>query len=112
MIKAKIKETEFGIGDKIRVIQRVEESGKSREASFEGMVIAIRGRDAGKTFMVRKIAEGGIGVERIFPFDLPSITKITVVKKGVSGVRRAKLYYTRKKSPSEIEKIYKRAHTR
>lgn len=113
-LKIKIKETEFGVGDKIRVVQRIKDgnlpaqAGKFREAVFEGMVIGIRGREPGKTFLVRKIAEGGIGVERIFPVNLPSIDKIVVVKKGTSGVRRAKLYYTRKQSPTEIEMIYKR----
>lgn len=113
-LKIKIKETEFGVGDKIRVVQRIKESdsGKFREASFEGMVIAIRGRDPGKTFVVRKIAEGGVGVERIFPVNLPTIDRIILVKRGVEGVRRAKLYYTRSKAPTEVEMIYKRASIR
>ena len=108
-VLAKIKDTEFGVGDRIRVIQRIKDGDKSREASFEGMVISIKGRGISKTFMVRKIAEGNIGVERIFPFEMPSIDRIIVVKRGVEGVRRAKLYYTRTKSPTEIEMIFKRA---
>lgn len=108
-LKITLKEVEFGVGDKIRVVQKIKEEDKSREASFEGMVIAIRGREPGKTFVVRKIAEGGVGVERIFPVELPSIDRIVVVKKGTAGVRRAKLYYTRTKSPTEIEMIFKRA---
>lgn len=106
---AKIKDTEFGIGDRIRVHQRVKDGDKTREAIFEGMVLGISGRDAGKTFTVRKIGEAGIGIEKIFPFELPSIDKITVVKRGVEGSRRAKLYYTRTKSPTEIDLIYRRA---
>ena len=107
---ATIKEVTFGVGDKIRVVQRVPEAdGKFREASFEGMVIKIKGRDNGKTFTVRKIADGNVGVERIFPFGLPSLDKIVVVKRGVEGVKRAKLYYTRHKSPTEIDQIYKKA---
>jgi large subunit ribosomal protein L19 len=109
-LKISIKETEFGVGDKVRVIQRIKEAdGKSREAFFEGMVIGIKGRAPGKTFTVRKIAEGNVGVERIFPINLPSIEKIVVVKRGVEGVRRAKLYYTREKSPTEIEMIFKKS---
>lgn len=50
-----------------------------------------------------------MGVERIFPVNLPSIDRIVVVKKGTAGVKRAKLYYTRTKSPTEIEEIFKRA---
>jgi large subunit ribosomal protein L19 len=109
-LKITIKEVEFGVGDKIRVVQKIKEAdGKSREAFFDGMVLKIKGRNPGKTFTVRKIAEGNIGVERIFPIGLPSIERIEVIKKGTSGVRRAKLYYTREKSPTEIEMIYKRA---
>ncbi len=109
-LKISHKEVEFGVGDKIRVVQKIKEAdGKSREAFFEGMVIGIKGRSPGKTFTVRKIAEGNIGVERIFPLDLPSLEKIVVVKHGVEGVRRAKLYYTRTKSPTEIDMIFKKA---
>lgn len=109
-LTATIKDTNFGVGDKIRVVQRVPEAdGKFRESIFEGMVIKIKGRDAGKTFTVRKIADGNIGVERIFPLLMPSIDKIVVVKRGVEGVKRAKLYYTRHKSPTEIDMIFKKA---
>ena len=111
-LKTELKGIKFGIGDTIRVIQRIKEGEKSREAYFEGMVIAIKGRDPGKTFTVRKIAEGNIGVERIFPFGLPSIDRIVLVKEGMRGVRRAKLYFTRKKAPTEVEMIHKKAAVR
>ncbi|MFI5241304.1 MAG: 50S ribosomal protein L19, partial [Microgenomates group bacterium] len=100
------------IGDRIRVHQRVKDGDKSRESIFEGMVLSIKGRGDGKTFIVRKIGEAGIGIEKIFPFLLPSIEKIVVVKRGVEGSRRAKLYYTRTKSPTEIDMIYKRTASR
>ena len=109
---AKIKDVEFGVGDRIRVHQRIKDGDKSREAIFEGMVMGIKGRDNGKTFMVRRIGEANIGIEKIFPLTLPSIEKITVVKRGVEGVRRAKLYYTRKKAPTEIEAIFKKSAKR
>jgi large subunit ribosomal protein L19 len=112
-LRIKIKDIEFGVGDKIRVVQKIKEAdGKSRESFFEGMVIGIKGREPGKTFTVRKIAEGGIGVERIFPVNLPSLDRIAVIKHGTSGVKRAKLYYTRTKSPTEVEMIFKRAASR
>lgn len=98
------KEVNFGIGDKIRVIQKI----KSRQAIFEGIVIAIKGREENQSFTVRKIGIQKIGIERIFPVNLPSIEKIEVIKKGTAGVRRAKLYYIRGKSSKEIEKIYSR----
>jgi large subunit ribosomal protein L19 len=117
-LKITFKEVEFGVGDKIRVVQKIKDEdsssagGKFREASFEGMVIKIKGRNPGKTLTIRKIAEGGIGVERIFPLNLPSIDRILVVKRGVEGVRRAKLYYTRTKPPTEVEMIFKKASRR
>jgi large subunit ribosomal protein L19 len=117
-LKITIKDTEFGVGDKVRVVQKIKEGaasaegGRSREAIFEGIVIAIRGRDPGKTFIVRRIGEGGVGIERIFPVRLPTIDRVSVVKRGVEGVRKAKLYYTRKKAPTEVEMIFKKAAVR
>jgi large subunit ribosomal protein L19 len=111
-LKITLKDVEFGVGDRVRVVQKIKEEDKSREAIFEGMVIGIRGRDPGKTFVVRRVGEGGIGIERIFPVNLPSIDKIIVVKRGIEGVKRAKLYYTRNKAPTEVEMIFKRAAIR
>lgn len=108
-LKISIKDVEFGVGDRIRVVQRIKDGDRNREAIFEGMVIAIKGREPGKTFLVRRIGEAGIGVERIFPVNLPTIDKIIVVKRGVEGVKRSKLYFTRMKSPTEIEMIFKKA---
>lgn len=106
------KETNFGVGDVIRVHQRLTESGsdKSRIQIFEGTVIAIRGRDAGKSVVVRRIGAQNIGMEMIFPLMAPTIEKIEVSRSGVKGSRHAKLYFTREKSRREIEKIYSRTH--
>ena len=111
-MKTTFKDVEFGIGDRVRVVQKIKEGGKSREAIFEGMVIGIKGRNPGKTFMVRRIGEAGIGIERIFPLNLPTIDKVIVVKRGIEGVKRAKLYYTREKAPTEVEMIFKKAAIR
>lgn len=111
-LKTTFKDVEFGVGDRVRVVQKISEGGKSREAIFEGMVIGIKGREPGKTFLVRRIGEAGIGIERIFPLNLPTIDKVTVVKRGIEGVKRAKLYYTREKAPTEVEMIFKKASVR
>ena len=111
-LKITLKEVEFGVGDRVRVVQKISEGDKSREAIFEGMVIGIKGREPGKTFMVRRIGEAGIGIERIFPVNLPTIDKVIVVKRGIEGVKRAKLYYTREKAPTEVEMIFKKAAIR
>lgn len=82
-------------GYTVRVYQKVKEGGKERIQPFEGLVIAKKhGQSINATFTVRKISEG-IGVERIFPLHSPTIEKIEVLKK--SKVRRAKLYYMRKR---------------
>ena len=86
---------EFRSGDTISVGYRVIEGSRSRIQSFDGVVIKISsGHGLDKTFTVRKIS-GGIGVERIFPFHSPNIKSIKVLKTG--KVRRAKLYYLRRR---------------
>jgi large subunit ribosomal protein L19 len=111
-LKITLKDVEFGVGDRVRVVQRISEGGKAREATFEGMVIGIRGRNPGKTFVVRRIGEAGVGIERIFPLGLPTIDRVIVVKRGIEGVKRAKLYYTREKAPTEVDMIFKKAAIR
>src|SRR3989339_294669 len=111
-LRIKHKEIEFGIGDRIKVFQKIKEGEKTRVAFFDGMVLAIKGETGRKMFTVRRIGEAAIGIEKIFPVDLPTIEKIEIVKKGTRGVKRAKLYYTREKSTKEIDKIYSRSNKR
>lgn len=108
-LNAKFKEEIFSIGDLIRVVQIIKEGDKKREQTFEGIVIAIKGGSGEKMFTVRKVGAQKIGIERIFPINSPSIKDVKVVKKGLRGVRRAKLYYIREKSKKEIERIYTRS---
>jgi len=84
---------EFSVGDTIKVSQTVKEGDKTRTQAFQGIVIAIRGDGEGKNYIVRKMAVGGVGVEKIFPVKTPTVTGIEIIKKG--KVRRAKLYYLR-----------------
>ena len=111
-LTAQHKDTTFGVGDKVKVFQKIKEGDKTRSHAFEGMVIGIKGRGENKSFTVRKIGVGQIGIERIYPIFAPTIEKIEVKRKGTRGVRRAKLYYTRDKPKREIEKIYSRATSR
>lgn len=85
----------FKTGDHIRVHVRVIEGDKERIQPYEGDVINIRGAGLNKTFTVRKIASG-VGVERIFSFNSPKISKIEIIREG--KVRRAKLFYLRELS--------------
>ena len=105
-------ETEFGVGDRIKVHQKIKEGEKDRTQIFEGMGIALKNRREGKTVTLRRIGAGNIGIERIFPLTSPLLEKIEVVKRGTRGVRHAKLYFTREKSPREIAEIYARALSR
>jgi large subunit ribosomal protein L19 len=88
-------------GDMVRVWQKIpEEKGKFRLQAFEGLVISHKhGREAGATFTVRKVIDG-IGVERIFPLYSPMIDEVELVRR--SRVRRAKLYFIRRKAAKEI----------
>lgn len=85
---------EFKVGDTLRVYSKIQEEGKTRIQVFEGIVIRIKGSGLRRTFAVRRISYGE-GVEKIFPLHSPSVDSIKVVRK--SKVRRAKLYYLRKK---------------
>ena len=84
----------FRVGDTVRLFVRIQEDEKSRIQPFEGVVIARRGGSVRQTFTVRRISFGE-GVERTFMLHSPLIEKILLVKRGT--VRRAKLYYLRKK---------------
>lgn len=111
-IVATHKESTFGIGDTVRVAQKINEGSKTRTQIFEGMVISISGHGAGKSFTVRRIGSAQVGIEKIFPIQTPTIEEVKVVKKGGRGARKAKLYFTRSKSAKEIGKIYSRTNRR
>ncbi|HXV67718.1 MAG TPA: 50S ribosomal protein L19 [Nitrospira sp.] len=84
----------FTIGDTVRVHVKVVEGEKERIQVYEGTVIARKGTLNTETFTVRKVSYG-VGVERIFPVHSPIVSKVDVVRQG--HVRRAKLYYLRRK---------------
>ena len=87
--------TNIKIGDLIKITQTLKENDKEKLQFFEGRVISIRGREPNKMFTVRKIGADNVGVEKIFPVLLPSLTKIEL-KKSIPA-KRAKLYFLRTK---------------
>lgn len=80
-------------GDAVVVSIKVKEGEKERLQSFKGVVIRLQGRGHSRSFTVRKMAAGNVGVERTFPFSSPSLESIKRLSSG--HVRRAKLYYLR-----------------
>jgi len=98
-----ILNTEIQIGDTVKIHHKVKEGLKERIQIFEGILISIRGREINKSFTVRRIASANIGVERIWPVYSPSIVKVEVKRRGL--VRRAKLYYLRKRLGKEATRV-------
>jgi len=86
---------EFAPGDTVIVSVNVVEGSRKRVQAYEGVVIAKRNRGLNSGFIVRKISSGE-GVERTFQTYSPLIASIEVKRRG--DVRRAKLYYLRKRS--------------
>ena len=89
---AKNEVPNFAAGDSITVYYEIKEGEKKRTQFFKGVVIQRRGSGASETFTIRKMS-GTVGVERIFPINLPAIQKIEINKKG--SVRRARIFYFR-----------------
>ena len=85
---------DFVVGDNVKVHYRITEGNRERIQVFQGDVIRRQGAGARETFTVRKISFN-VGVERTFPVHSPKIERIEIASRG--QVRRAKLYYIRKK---------------
>lgn len=96
-------------GDTVNVFIKVKEGEKERTQTFKGVVIRIQGRGHTRSFTVRKIAAGGVGVERTFPFASPVLDGVERLSTG--KVRRSRLFYLRslsgKKARIESELIAK-----
>lgn len=86
-------------GMTVKVFQKIKELNikgeeKERIQFFEGMIIAMKhGKETGATMTLSKTSNG-VGVEKIFPLNLPTIEKIEVLKEA--RVRRSKLYFLKK----------------
>ncbi len=85
---------DFNVGDTVRVYVKVVEGNRQRLQAFEGVVIQRKNGGLRETFTVRRVSYG-VGVERTFPLHSPMIDHIDVIRRG--KVRRAKLFYLRKK---------------
>lgn len=83
---------DFNPGDSVRVHERIKEGTRERIQIFEGTVIKRQHGGVKETFTVRKLAYG-VGVEKTFPVNAPSVELVEVKRKG--QVRRARLFYLR-----------------
>jgi large subunit ribosomal protein L19 len=97
--KVEIKIPELNPGMTVRVYQKIKELNlkgeeKERTQFFDGIIIAKKhGKETGGTITVRKVSNG-VGVEKIFPLNLPTIEKIEIKK--IAEVKRAKLTFLKK----------------
>jgi len=92
----------FKVGDNVKVYSRIKEGDRERVQVFSGIVINRQGKGISQTFTVRRISYGE-GVERVYPVHSPFIQKIEVEREG--SVRRAKLYYLRKRVGRTATKV-------
>ena len=112
--KAELPELKLGqtvrVHQQIKEVEMTEEKGKTKTKErkriqiFEGIILKKSGTGKSSTITVRKISNG-VGVEKIFPVNLPTIVKIEPVKQV--KVRRAKLYFLRNynKRLKEVKKV-------
>jgi len=82
----------FDIGDTINVHVRIREGEKERIQVFSGVLISRKGRGINEMITVRRVSDD-IGIERTWPMNSPSISRIEVVRRA--DARRAKLYFLR-----------------
>jgi large subunit ribosomal protein L19 len=80
-------------GDAVSVHLKIKEGDRERIQEFKGTVLYVRGSGNDATFTVRRVAAGGVGVERTFLTNSPRLAKIVVERHN--KVRRARLYFLR-----------------
>ena len=91
-------------GDVVKIHRKIKEGEKERVQIFEGMVIAIKGRQSSSPMLTVRKVSNGVGVEIIVPLFSPNISKITLVKRA--QVRKSKLYYVRDKASKALRFKY------
>ena len=85
---------DFHVGDTVKVHYKIKEGNKERVQVYEGVIMGMRNKGAGRSIIVRRVSFD-VGVERIFPVYSPTIEKIEIVRS--SKIRQAKLNYLRER---------------
>ena len=101
----KVPRAEFppiSVGDTVRVGVLLVEGNKERTQFFEGTVIAIKKREGRRILRVRKLSQG-IGIEKLFLLDSPKV--VSLERKKITKVRRAKLYFLRRLGSTKTKKL-------
>lgn len=94
-IKFTHQDTEFHIGDTVKVNYKIKEKDKEREQAFDGIILSISGVGDNKKFLVSKNASDNVRVERIFPINSPWIASIKKLRSPKRVLHRAKLFFLR-----------------
>ena len=98
----KLEFPNVSVGDTVRIGVLLVEGNKERTQYFEGTVIAIKSREGRKSLRVRKLSQG-IGIEKLFLLDSPKI--VSLERKKITKVRRAKLYFLRNLGSTKTKKL-------
>lgn len=108
-LPATIEASQVKTGMTVRIHQKIKETGadgkeKERVQVYEGLVTNVRGSEKTRSMTVRKVS-GGIGVEKIYPLNLPSIEKIELTR--MLKVRRNNINFVRKskKRMKEVKQV-------
>jgi len=92
-------------GDIIKITRKIKEGSKEISQVFEGIIIAIKGKQSSSPMITVRKVSNGVGVELILPLYSPNISKLILVKRA--KIRRAKLYYIREKTAKSLKMKYK-----
>lgn len=101
-IKITYQNTDFFVGDTLKVNYKIKEKDKERIQAFDGTLIAIKGKKGTQTIVVKKSASDNVTVERIFSIESPLIDSIKKVRSPKRKIRRSKLYYLRDSKARKI----------
>ncbi len=94
-LKFTLNNTQYGIGDTVKINYKIREKDKERLQAFDGVIIAIQGKGKSKNMTVRKHATDGIIVERIIPIESPWIADVKKLRSPKRTLVRSKLYFLR-----------------
>lgn len=94
-VRASVKRPDLKAGDIVKIHRKIKEGEKERIQVFEGIVIGVKGKQSSSPMATIRRVAFGTGVEINVPVYSPAISKIEILKQA--KVRRAKLYYLRKK---------------